>query len=186
MTNDHAEPAEDAIYYLEQQELTVDDFGAEGYVLDIGGGGEGIIGKLKGNQVVAIDPNKRELEEAAAGPLKIIMDARDLQFLDCSFSVATSFFSLMYIKAPDHAKVFDEVFRVLTLGRRFLIWDVLLPQRLDQNKDIVAFPLLVKLPDEEVSTGYGCSWPDKEQDLAYYAQLAQDAAFEVVTQSQEN
>ena len=175
MTNDHAEPTEDAIYYLEQQELTVDDFGAEGYVLDIGGGGEGIIGKLKGDQVVAIDPNKRELEEAAAGPLKIIMDARDLQFLDCTFTVATSFFTLMYIKAPDHAKVFDEVFRVLTLGGRFLIWDVVLPQRLDQNKDIVAFPLLVKLRDEEVSTGYGCPWPDKEQDLAYYAQLAQDA-----------
>ena len=186
MTNDHAEPAEDAIYYLEQQELTVDDFGAEGYVLDIGGGGEGIIGKLKGDQVVAIDPNKRELEEAAAGPLKIIMDARDLQFLDCTFSMATSFFTLMYIKAPDHAKAFDEVFRVLTLGGRFLIWEVVLPQRLDQNKDIVAFPLLVKVPDEEVSTGYGCPWPDKEQDLAYYTQLAQDAGFEVVTQSQEN
>ena len=75
---------------------------------------------------------------------------------------------------------------MLTLGGRFLIWDVALPQRLDQNKDIVAFPLLVKLPDEEVSTGYGCPWPDKEQDLAYYAQLAQDAGFEVVTQRQEN
>jgi len=39
VTNDHPEPADDAIYYLEQQELTLDDFGAEGYVLDIGGGG---------------------------------------------------------------------------------------------------------------------------------------------------
>jgi len=75
---------------------------------------------------------------------------------------------------------------VLTLGGRFLVWDVVLPQRLDQSKGIVAFPLLVKLPDEEVSTGYGCPWPDKEQDLAYYAQLAQDAGFEVVTQRQEN
>ena len=37
-------------------------------ILDIGGGGEGIIGKLKGEQVVAIDPNKRELEEAARRP----------------------------------------------------------------------------------------------------------------------
>jgi len=186
VTKDHGEPAEDAIYYLEQQELTVDDFGAEGYVLDIGGGGEGIIGKLKGKQVVAIDPNKRELEEAASGPLKIIMDARDLQFPDRTFTVATSFFTLMYIKVPDHAEVFGEVLRVLRPGGRFLIWDVVLPQRLYQSKDFVAFPLLVKLPDEEVSTGYGCPWPEKEQDLAYYAQLAQDAGFEVVTESQEN
>jgi len=45
--------------------------------LDIGGGGEGVIGQMKGKQVIAIDPNRRELEEAADGPLKIVMDARE-------------------------------------------------------------------------------------------------------------
>ncbi|UCC20818.1 MAG: hypothetical protein JSV62_05935, partial [Promethearchaeota archaeon] len=45
----------------------------EGRVLDLGGGGEGIIGQLKGEQVVAIDPNKKELEEAkSTKDLKIV------------------------------------------------------------------------------------------------------------------
>ncbi len=33
--------------------LEVPDFECDGTILDIGGGGEGVIGRLKGNQVVA-------------------------------------------------------------------------------------------------------------------------------------
>ena len=69
------------IFFLEKQEVVVNHFDAAGLILDIGGGGEGVIGQLKGNQVIAIDPNKRELEEAANGPLKIVMDAADFSFL---------------------------------------------------------------------------------------------------------
>ena len=51
-----------------------------GRILDIGGGGEGIIAQFKGESVVAIDPNKKELEEAPSkGDLKIVMDAKDLK-----------------------------------------------------------------------------------------------------------
>lgn len=182
MNSHHTEPSEDRLFFFERQEVIVNDFDSPGYILDIGGGGEGIIGKLKGKQVVAIDPNKRELEESAAGPLKVIMDARDLLFLDGSFSVATSFFTLMYIKGADHEKVFSEVFRVLVPGGRFLIWDAIFPQRLDEEKDIAVFPLLVKLPDEEITTGYGVLWSEKEQDVSYYVQLAERAGFDVVTQ----
>jgi len=98
MNDHHPEISEDRLFYFEKQEVIVDDFDSPGYILDIGGGGRGVIGKLKGERVIAIDPSKRELEEAPAGPLKIIMDARDLQFLDGTFSTATSFFTLMYIK----------------------------------------------------------------------------------------
>jgi SAM-dependent methyltransferase len=182
----HTEPSEDRIFFFEKQEVVVDDFDSSGYILDIGGGGEGVIGKLKGKQVVAIDPNKRELEEAAPGPLKVIMDARDLQFLDGTFSTATSFFTLMYIRGPDHEKVFSEVFRVLVPGGLFLIWDVILPQCPDETKDIAAFPLLIKLPNEEISTGYGTLWPEKEQDLSYYLRLAGKAGFNVIEQREHN
>lgn len=95
MNNHHTEPSEDRLFFAERQEVIVNDFDSPGYILDIGGGGEGSIGKLKGKQVIAIDPNKQELEESAAGPLKVIMDARDLQFPDGTFSLATSFFTLM-------------------------------------------------------------------------------------------
>ncbi|MFC1879420.1 class I SAM-dependent methyltransferase [Chloroflexota bacterium] len=83
-------------FLFEQQKVKVHDFESSGHILDIGGGGEGIIGILKGEKVIAIDPRKRELEEAADGPLKIVMDARDLFFLDSTFNTVTAFFTLMY------------------------------------------------------------------------------------------
>ncbi len=50
-----------------------------------------IIEQLKGKQAVAIDLSKRELDEAPGDPLlKIVMDARDLKFVDGSFPTATS------------------------------------------------------------------------------------------------
>ena len=180
----HKKISQDRIYYFEQQEVTVDDFQAEGFILDLGGGGEGVIGRLKGHQVIAVDINKTELEEAPEGPLKIIMDARELKFLDSSFGTATSFFTLMYIGQPDHQKVFNEVFRVLTPGGKFLIWDVLFPGRTIQGKDIAVFPLKIGLPKEEIATGYGARWPEKGRNLSCYLQLAENAGF-LVTARQE-
>lgn len=176
----HGEIPDDRLCYFEAQEVVVSDFEAEGYVLDLGGGGEGIIGRLKPDQVVAIDPNDRELVEAAAGPLKVVMDARDLRFLDDTFSAATSFFTLMYIPGPDHAKVFDEVFRVLVPGGSFFIWDASLPLRGDREEDFAVFPLVIKLPSEEVSTGYGTRWPEKVIGLDHYHDAAEASGFEVV------
>src|SRR5690348_1504129 len=88
------------MHVFERQDFAVSDFRASGYILDIGGGGEGIIGQMKPSQVIAIDLVKRELEEAPPGPLKIVMDATDLKFLDRSFDTVTAFFSLMYMR-PD-------------------------------------------------------------------------------------
>jgi SAM-dependent methyltransferase len=182
----HEEIAEERIYFFDKQSISVHDIEASGYILDIGGGGEGIIGRLRGEQVIAIDPNKRELEEAPFGPLKIVMDATDLQFLDGAFLTATSFFTLMYIKAANHERVFSEVFRVLKPGGRFLIWDVILPPRVEEDKDIAAFPLVVSLPHEEVQTGYGASWPSMVQDLNYYVTVAARVGFEVVDKWERN
>ncbi|NNC90910.1 MAG: hypothetical protein HKN80_00320, partial [Acidimicrobiia bacterium] len=69
----HDNISQDRLFYFEQQEVEVSDFKAAGYILDLGGGGEGIIGRLKPDRVVAIDPNERELKGAAAGPLKVVM-----------------------------------------------------------------------------------------------------------------
>jgi SAM-dependent methyltransferase len=172
------------MHFFERQELTVEDFEADGYVLDIGGGGEGIIGRMKPRQVVAIDLYARELQEAPAGPLKIVMDASDLKFLDGSFNTVTSFFTLMFVKPADHEKVFREVSRVLRPGGRFLIWDPVLPARNGDKRDIIVIPLTVKLPDKEVKTGYGTFWPDHDQDMAYYAALADKAGLKVQQRKQ--
>ncbi|MGD8968224.1 MAG: class I SAM-dependent methyltransferase [Anaerolineae bacterium] len=180
MSEGHA--SDDSILYWPRQDIVVDDFDAAGYILDIGGGGEGVIGQLKGDRVIAIDKQRRELDEAAPGGLKIVMDATDLKFLDSTFQCATAFFSLMYIKDNDIDLVFGEAYRVLVPGGRFLIWDAVLPTRPDTDKDVVAVMLTVKLPGREIETGYGTPWPSEERSSAYYAQSAQNAGFDVVAQ----
>ena len=57
----------------------------EGSILDIGGGGEGTIGRLYGTQVIAIDNRQEELDEAPGGFEKVLMDARSLDFPDEHF-----------------------------------------------------------------------------------------------------
>lgn len=181
MSNEEAEIAKERFHYLDKQQIAVDDFEAQGFILDLGGGGEGIIGRLKGKQVVAIDPDRGELAEAAEGPLKVMMDATDLKFLDASFEVVTSFFTLMYIEPSAHQQVFEETHRVLAPDGRFLIWDVRLPPRPD-DKDVAVIPLSVALPSGEIDTGYGALWPDEPLDLAHYVTLTEDAGFKIVEQ----
>jgi ubiquinone/menaquinone biosynthesis C-methylase UbiE len=169
-------------YEFEQVELEVKDFKSEGFILDIGGGGEGVIGQLKGSDVVAIDIRKEELEEAAEGPLKIVMDARDLNFLDSSFNTATAFFSLMYIKSKnDQQRVLQEIWRVLKIGSTLYIWDIDLSERPNTDKEFYVIRLLYKLGKKEFKTGYGQRWPKEARGEKYYIALAEEAGFQHVS-----
>lgn len=179
-------PSEERVHQFDRQTVTVESFDAEGLILAIGGGGEGVIGRLEGEQVVAIDISKREMELTPPGPLKIVMDATDMQFLDESFGAAASFFTLCYIDGSDHGKVFDETFRVLVPGGTFRIWDMILGEKTSKDKDIAVMPLLVKLPNEDIETGYGVHWPEIPHDLPYYMELAKNAGFEVVDSFEDN
>jgi ubiquinone/menaquinone biosynthesis C-methylase UbiE len=165
--------------------VTVEDFEADGFILDIGGGGEGVIGQLKGQQVIAIDISKRELEEAPPGPLKIVMDARDLKFLDNTFKTATVFFTFMYIDRADHTKVLEELFRVLAPGGRLLIWDVVFPEWEEDTKDRAIFFLRIELPEKEIRTGYGVRRPKDKQGLVHFAELAEKAGFKILDKQSE-
>jgi len=168
------------MHRFEVQQISLTGFDAEGRILDIGGGGEGIIGIVGGDRVVSIDTNAEELAEAAEGPLKLVMDGRDLTFLDEMFDVVTSFFTMMYVDREDHEAVFFEAYRVLRPGGRFMIWDVELPARGEGMGDVAVFPLLVELPDGQVETGYGTLWPDETLTTSHYADLATSIGFEVI------
>jgi len=171
--------SDEEYYMIEKQTIQMSSIQTNGLILDIGGGGEGIIGKLQGRKVVAIDTRIDELKETKNDSLKIVMDVTDLKFLPSSFDVATSFFSLMYIKNNDHRKAFKEIHNVLKSEGRFLIWDVRIPPK-HVDKPIFALPLEIVLPNEKVETGYGIMWDDHEQDLQYFKELAKKTGFEIV------
>ena len=175
-------PSQEEMLIIEQQQCVVNDFDTTGWILDIGGGGEGIIGRLKGSKVIAIDIRKDELIEAPSGPLKVVMDATDLQFLDNTFNTVTAFFSLMYLPSKSRSQVFHEVSRVLTPQGKFYIWDVTIPPVTDPTKHLFVIPLTIQLPNEEVQTGYGVPWKDRDQTLDNYLQLAQQSGLTVLSQ----
>jgi len=178
-------PKIDQLLIHPKLEVIVPDFRAEGLILDIGGGGEGVIGQLKGKQVIAIDLSKRELEEAPGKPLlKIVMDARELKFLDKTFDTATVFFTFMYIGPADHTKVLQEIHRVLRPGGRLLIWDVVFPGKADPGKPRVMYPLHIQLPGKEINTGYGVKIVEG-QGADHFLDLAKALGFEVLTRKDE-
>ena len=171
---------EEKVQFIEPQKIDLTDVELKGRILDIGGGGEGIIGQLKGEQVVAIDRREGELKEAAPGDyLKIIMDAKDLQFLDETFDTTTAFFTLMYIPLSNHQKVFQEIYRVTKKGGEFVIWDFIIPNRGISDKDLYGLYLEVKIGKKKISTGYATKW-EKEQDLEYYLNLGTSIGFKIV------
>ncbi len=178
-------PKED-MFILEQQKVVLEDFESSGYILDIGGGGEGTIGILKGDTVIAIDTRKGELEEAPEGPLKIVMDARDLQFLDNTFETVTSLFTLMFVKRADRKKVVEEVYRVLKPGGKFLIWDVVIPLKGNNDKVWFVIPLEATVRNEKIETAYGVGWEGREQDVSYLVGLAGEIGFNVVEKEEHD
>lgn len=94
-----------------------------GSILDIGGGGEGVIGQIFNDQVVAIDNEQEELDEAPDCCEKRLMDATELLFPDNSFDNVTFFYSLMYMTADTQKVAILEAARVLKPEGNLYVWD---------------------------------------------------------------
>ena len=182
MTNNRSK--EKRRHFIEMQRVKLTRFECTGPILDVGGGGEGAVGILMGERVIAADRKRSELDEAPPRPVKVVMDARSLAFPDETFEVVTAFFSLMYIGRENHRRVFEDVHRVLKPGGRFLIWDVVIPEYPGQGKDIFVMPLEIEIKDKTIKTAYGVPWPDREQDMAYFSRLAASTSFRRMDQSQ--
>ena len=173
------EELDDKVHIFPKVELTIEDFESSGYILDIGGGGEGVIGQLKGKDVVAIDFQEEELKEAADGFLKIVMDARDLQFLDETFSAATAFFSMMYVhNREDQKKIFEEAWRVMKPNGIFHLWDVDLSTRPETNKEFFLVHLVYQIGEAVTETGYGQRWPEELRGVEHYVEMGKEVGFQ--------
>ena len=185
MTNQHEHPDIDPsqFYVLPMQEIILPDIDNKGgWILDIGGGGEGIIGLLKGRDVVAIDMQMEELTETTNDALKVVMDARDLQFIDESFTVATVYFTFVYIPEEDFEGILKELWRVLKPGGEVLIWDVVLripPEEQEKDKFVIFLKTIFPTGLEN-ETGYGGKL--REQDADSILKPAQKVGFKLLEQ----
>ncbi|MCL2321854.1 MAG: class I SAM-dependent methyltransferase [Oscillospiraceae bacterium] len=149
-----------------------------GSILDVGGGGEGIISQHSGNSVIVIDKYKSELEESPDIGVKIVMDACDLKFLDNSFDNITCFYSLMYMELYEIEKFSIEAGRVLKNGAFLWIWDVNMTLPVT---DVFIVSLKIKVSDNIViTTGYGVSWK-REQSADDICEIFKKRGFEIVS-----
>lgn len=147
-------------------------------ILDIGGGGEGIISKLYQNRVVAIDIREDELSEVdEQHSLKIVMDATDLAFMANQFDRVTAFYSLMYFNDEDVKKTIKEVTRVIKPGGLIEIWDTEIPSVTEVDKDIFIVYMDVSIGNQIITTGYGTSVKEKKRDMSFYLQVLEDNDF---------
>lgn len=168
----------DKFHIFPKVTLKVDNFESCGPILDIGGGGEGVIGQLKGAPVIAVDNRREELEEAADGFVKIVMDARSLGFLDASFSTATAFFSMMYVHdEEDQRCIIDEVRRILRPGGLFHLWDIDLSVKPQTEKEYFLLPISYGIGTKWTDTAYGQAWPLEARGPEYYSELLADRGF---------
>ena len=148
-----------------------------GSIIDIGGGGEGVIAQVGKERVTAIDKKQTEIDEAidkAPEAKWMVADALDLPFKNEEFDSATSFFSGMYMSNDDKKKMIREVFRVLPTGGEFWIWDSII----DTKKEMFLIVLTISLPEKEVfNTGYGTRI--KFQNEENYKEYLTEAGFSI-------
>lgn len=146
---------EDRYQLTEVQCIKLDREYIDQSILDIGGGGEGFIGRIYGKNVIALDRRKEELLETKNNAIKLVMDASDLSFTDDNFDVVTLFYSLMYMSKDIQKQVISEAYRVLKKGGIIDIWDIEVPKYDGKGKDIFVAQLSVSCLGETTTTGYG-------------------------------
>ena len=150
-------------------------------ILDLGGGGEGVVGQLYQNKVTAIDLRQSELDEVPNGPLKVCADARNLPFANNSFKSVTAFYFFMYVNPQDYLQVIRETYRVLEANGTFFIWDTMIPKREKLQKTLFVVPLLAILPHKTIATAYGVKWENHFLNDALLINMLKEVGFKITS-----
>jgi len=138
------------------QNISLKKLNTEGPILDIGGGGEGLVSRIECERVCAVDIRMSEIREAqihGAPANWFVGDGRYLCFRDSSFDVVTLWFSLGYMSEwTIKRSVLEEARRVLKKQGTISIMASKIPDSTEQ----FVFWALFTLPDGTLSqTGYG-------------------------------
>ncbi len=154
-----------------------------GTILDVGGGGDGVIGRLYGRQVTAIDNRQEELDEAPDDFEKRLMDARCLDFADDTFDHVTFFYSLMFMGADTRRQALREAARVVRPGGSICLWDALIPA--DAPQPFLA-ELDIALPGEIIRTTYGVGGDVPPLNGQFLVDLCRGLGLQLTHLAQEN
>ena len=104
-------------YETPLQEIRLDRFPSDGLIIDVGGGGEGLLSRLEKDRVCVVDISLNKIREAQIyGALAqwAVSDGRNLCFRTGSFDIATLWFSLGYMRDwSTKGLVMKEIQRVL-------------------------------------------------------------------------
>ena len=153
----------------------------KGSILDIGGGGEAVIGQIYGNRVTAIDNCQEEIDEAPDCCTKLLMDARKLSFHDGSFDNVTFFYTLMYMTKETQRKAICEAARVLKAKGKMCIWDCTI---LSAYPDPFVVDLDIQTVNKRIHTSYGIVKQDTQSSDSV-SQLLKDAGLHIISLNAE-
>lgn len=149
-----------------------------GNLLDIGGGGEGVIAQIGHNRVTAVDQRQDEIDEAKSNAPEakwVCADARKLDFNNNYFDNATAFFSGMYMTEEVQEDVFKEVSRLIVRGGKFWIWDAVI----SYEKGPFIIYLEIHIPNGKIiNTGYGKRTVDRDRNPNDVIRLLNNAGFD--------
>ncbi len=138
------------------QYIRLQDIFDDQRILDVGGGGEGLVARVAGSRVCVVDSNIDKIREARIHEEQanwFNCDGASLCFKDASFDLATLWFSLGYMRSW-HVKeqVLKETYRVLRDDARLSIW----AGRIDCDEQGFLLRTDIIFPDGTVSRfGFG-------------------------------
>jgi SAM-dependent methyltransferase len=159
------------------QSIHLPELPAHGLIIDIGGGGEGLVSRIGEARVCAVDINMNEIREAqihGSAPQWILCDGRALCFQNEVFDTATMWFSLDYMNdwKTKHAAIL-EAHRTLKPAGTISV----LSSRITCVENRFVLKLLYSLPDGTVGqTGYGVKG-NQGQTVERTSKLLRDLGF---------
>ena len=139
-----------------EQKITLERLRSGGLILDIGGGGEGLVSRIEGDRVCALDIRLSEIREAQIHGHSsnwFVADGRSLCFPDETFDVVAMWFSLGYMSDWTIKRaVMQEAYRVLKRNGQLSM----LASHIPETGDSLILWATFTLPDGTLcKTGYG-------------------------------